>query len=37
VLTQTGGSKTKAARLLGIDASTIYRVLSREGEEDDTE
>jgi two-component system response regulator HydG len=34
VLTQTGGSKTKTARLLGIDASTIYRVLSREGEDD---
>jgi two-component system response regulator HydG len=34
VLAQTGGSKTKTARLLGIDASTIYRVLSREGEED---
>jgi two-component system response regulator HydG len=33
VLTQTGGSKTKAARLLGIDASTIYRILGREGEE----
>jgi two-component system response regulator HydG len=34
VLTQTGGSKTKTARLLGIDASTIYRVLQREGDED---
>ena len=34
VLTQTGGSKTKTARLLGIDASTIYRILQREGEED---
>jgi two-component system response regulator HydG len=34
VLTQTGGSKTKTARLLGIDASTIYRMLGREGEDD---
>jgi two-component system response regulator HydG len=34
VLTQTGGNKTKTARLLGIDASTIYRVLEREGEDD---
>jgi DNA-binding NtrC family response regulator len=34
VLTQTGGNKVKTARLLGIDASTIYRILQREGEED---
>ncbi len=34
VLTQTGGSKTKTAKLLGIDASTIYRILARDGEED---
>jgi two-component system response regulator PilR (NtrC family) len=32
VLAQTGGSKTKTARLLGIDASTIYRVLQRDDE-----
>jgi two-component system response regulator HydG len=30
VLAQTGGSKTKTARLLEIDASTIYRILQRE-------
>ena len=33
VLTQTGGSKTKTARLLGIDASTIYRMLQRDDDE----
>jgi len=30
VLAQTGGSKTRTARLLEIDASTIYRILQRE-------
>jgi two-component system response regulator HydG len=34
VLSQTGGSKTKAARLLEIDASTIYRILQRDDDED---
>jgi two-component system response regulator HydG len=37
VLAQTGGSKTKTARLLGIDASTIYRVLQRDEDEDGDE
>jgi len=29
VMTQTGGRKTKAARILGIDTSTLYRKLDR--------
>jgi len=29
VMTQTGGRKTKAARVLGIDTSTLYRKLDR--------
>ncbi len=29
VMTQTGGKKTKAARILGIDTSTLYRKLDR--------
>jgi two-component system response regulator HydG len=35
VLAQTGGSKTKTAKLLGIDASTIYRVLQRDPDDDE--
>jgi len=34
VLNQTNGNKLRTAQLLGIDASTIYRVLAREEEDD---
>ena len=28
-MSQTGGKKTRAARILGIDTSTLYRKLDR--------
>jgi len=31
VMSQTGGKKTKAAKILGIDTSTLYRKLNRYG------
>jgi transcriptional regulator of acetoin/glycerol metabolism len=31
VLNQTGWQKAKAAKLLGIDASTLYRKIERHG------
>jgi DNA-binding NtrC family response regulator len=30
ILRETGGNKTRAAKILGIDRRTLYRVLERE-------
>jgi DNA-binding NtrC family response regulator len=32
VLQETGGNKKKASEILGIDRTTLYRILEKEGE-----